>query len=602
MSFSIDDYEKAIARIFRKTEENYYPIGTGFLIAPGYVMTCAHVVLQAIGFEESKYSEKKDKPDEKIFLDFPIVENCRKEPLAANVIEWIPYEHDGGDVAILKLMKANNYNIKPLPLIEVKREEVEQERHSIYGFPQEEGTRSDAYQPKSNVAGGRWQLCKFGDPKDETIQPGFSGGPIWNYTRKSIVGMVATARVNQEKAFAITTETLRPTLKKVEAFCLIDILNDHLNLFKEEENEEDKLRRSINNTLRDCDPNSSNQDWQEQIHILNSDLPPVKGWEQEGRLVRWVMALAGSYKSTDFIYRRLKEWINKTLKLDFYALLGRITEEIRDRKISYVDQCEHLLVSLKSAEKPENQDLYLVSIWPIANLDRHNPQSPAKHFALNKEITLDGLPEFIFRNHRANFSEQPTTIHLFVPRNLLGHNLDMQPFGRTNKVLGSEYPLVTRTNLSVHPIVPGFYNNWQQKWQRIEEMCLDQYTCNIFEDIDCECLDLLDCDKIKDLVKKIKNNNALIIQKCSSLPYLFDLIVEDEYTPLPIALWSREPTFEGNLVNLLGEKPLREFPTQIQEARQQATQDSNALGHHLSLMWENPNILPPDMQFSQENL
>ena len=597
MSFSIDDYERAIARIFQEKEGKYYPIGTGFLIAPGYVMTCAHVVLQALGAKESEYSETKHQPYQDVFLDFPMVENCRKAPLVAKVVELIPYEYDCGDVAVLKLVQANDYVINPLPLVEVRREEVEKEEHSIYGFPQEEGTRSDAYKPKSNVAGGRWQLCKFGDPKDETIQPGFSGSPIWNDARKSIVGMVATARVNQQKAFAITTKTLRPILKKIEAFCLIDILDDHPNLFEEE----DKLRRSINNTLQDCNPNSSNQDWQEQIHKLNSDLPPAIGWENEGRLVRWVMTLAKRDETPRPIYIGLKNWINEICRLDFNVLLERITEEMKDRKISCSNQCEHLLVSLKSAEK-ENQELYFVSIWPIANLDIHNRQSSTKPFVLDTEITLDKLPEFIYRKHRENFGQQPTTIHLFVPRNLLRHNLDMQPFGRTNKVLGSEYPLVTRTNLTVHPVPRGLYSYLQKKWQEIERTFLDQYTCNVFECIDCECFDLFDDNKMQELVEKIKNKNALIIQKCSSLEELFDWIVEEEFISLPIALWSREPTFEGSLVNLLGEKPLREFPTQIQEARRQTRQNSNAIGYHLNLMWENPNILPPDMQFNQENL
>jgi hypothetical protein len=205
---------------------------------------------------------------------------------------------------------------------------------------------------------------------------------------------------------------------------------------------------------------------------------------------------------------------------------------------------------LKSAEK-ENQDLYLVSIWPIANLDRYNPQSSAKPFVLNTEIALHRLPEFIYKKHRDNFSRQPTTIHLFVPRDLLGHNLDMQPFGRTNKVLGSEYPLVTRTNLSVHPIPIGFYNNLQQKWQKIEEIFLDQYTRNIFEYIDCECLDLFDCNKMQELVEKIENNNALIIQKCSSLEDLFDWIVEEEYISLPMTnVWHQHESIDLDVASI----------------------------------------------------
>jgi hypothetical protein len=78
--------------------------------------------------------------------------------------------------------------------------------------------------------------------------------------------------------------------------------------------------------------------------------------------------------------------------------------------------------------------------------------------------------------------------------------------------------------------------------------------------------------------------------------------MSEETSSLPIAVWCREPKLEGSLVNLLDQSPLREFPTKIQEERKQARGNNNAIGQHLSLMWENPNILPPDMQFNQENL
>ena len=604
MSFSIDDYERVIARIFQEKEGKYYPIGTGFLIAPGYVMTCAHVVLQAIGIEdENKYSETKDQPDKDIFLDFPIIENCRKVPLVAKVVEWIPYENDDGDVAVLKLVQANDYVIKPLPLVEVKREEVETDKYSIYGFPQEEGTRSDAYKPKSNVAGGRWQLCKVGDPKDETIQPGFSGGPIWNDTQKSIVGMVATARFKKdeiEKAFAITTKKLSPILKKIKACYLIDSLEDDLKLFNEEE--ANKLRRSINNTLQYCNPSECDtKKWQKQIEKLNY-LPPAIGWKNEGRLVQWVMALAKIDETPRSTYIGLKNWINEICRLDFNALLDRITEEMKDRKTSCSNQCEHLLVSLKSAEK-ENPDLYSVSIWPIANLDSYNTNSPAKPFALNQEKTLDEIPKFIYDKHREKCRQQITTIHLFVPRDLLSYDIDMKPFGTLNNVLGSKYPLLIRTNLSVHPVGEWLRDDWQRKWEDVENS-LNQSIRDIFEPIDCQYLNVNSPDntiELDNLFDTIKVKNALVIQNCSSLEYLFDLM-SDEGVSLPIAVWCREPELEGSLVNLLDQSLLREFPTKIQAERRQARRNNNAIGQHLSLMWENPNILPPDMQFNQENL
>lgn len=153
MTFSVDDYEKAIVRIF---DRQGHVIGTGFLVAPGYVLTCAHVVLQAIGLVKEDFAQYEGQPQERISLDFHLLQSG---PIQAEVVAWLPYSPalESGDVAALKLLTSEQGEAKPMPLDEVLRVAVENDQHSVYGFGKSAaGGRSDAYRPKTTVAGGRF--------------------------------------------------------------------------------------------------------------------------------------------------------------------------------------------------------------------------------------------------------------------------------------------------------------------------------------------------------------------------------------------------------------------------------------------------------------
>ena len=217
MSFGSDDYPRAIARLW---DSDGNVIGTGFLVAPGYVLTCAHVVLQAIGMNEDDFSKYDGQPQEIVSLDFPVLATEKK--IEAEVVAWEAYRLGYGDVAVLKLRSPEPKGVKPIPLVMVEQSEVKDEKHRVYGFGKGDlGGQSDAYRPKTMVSGGRFQLCKFGDANDETIIAGFSGAPVWNEARNGVIGMIATAMVAQDgqqsKAHAISTQMLKSVLMKVDS-------------------------------------------------------------------------------------------------------------------------------------------------------------------------------------------------------------------------------------------------------------------------------------------------------------------------------------------------------------------------------------------------
>lgn len=594
MTFTVEDYEKAIARIFLLTEDQTeYVIGTGFLIAPSYVLTCAHVVLQANKVEQENFteSEYKNPPETEIYLDFPVFASGQK--LSAKVVLWSPYNLENGDVAVLKLLTPHPQEAKPMPLVEVSRAEVENDKHSVYGFGKSRiGGRSDAYRPKANVAGGRFQLCKYGDPNDETIQPGFSGAPVWNDSHQCVIGMVATATVatdnegQQNTAYAIPTKQLRTILKQVDALYLHDILTQSLNACSNK-NDQHCYKITIDNALQRCNPKGGDRSWQEQLQELITHPDPT-GWK-EGKLVYFVMMLAWMRDTPISTREELKAWVERCGH-KYSDLLERIDSEMRQKQVSPSNECECLMVAVEQVET--STDELRVSLWAVPNREAYNPRNPPMPLISEEVLSRQELPTFVRKKVRDKLRKKPTpTIHFFVPRILFGYNFEMLTSSDLGAVLGSEYPFVVRTNLKTHPIGWYYYDDWHEKWEQLEK-AFENNTCEVAKFIDCSL-------PTEDLIPELQQTYAVILKNCDSVGSWFDLIAEE--TALPVALWSRDPQFQDELDNVRNDI-IKNLPDLIHQERKTAHKSKikPLLGHHLSLVWEDPKILPPDMQFDSE--
>jgi vWA-MoxR associated protein C-terminal domain/Trypsin-like peptidase domain/vWA-MoxR associated protein middle region (VMAP-M) 1 len=585
MTFSMDDYERAIARIF---DQNNNVIGTGFLVAPGYVLTCAHVVLQAIGIKKEDFAAYRGQPQEYISLDFHVLASGQE--IKAQVVDWLPYSLHTGDVAALKLLIPEPIRAKPIPLEEVERSVVENDHHSVYGFGKSPtGGRSDAYRPKSNVAGGRFQLCKFDNPDDETIKPGFSGAPVWNEKHKYVIGMVATASEAQEVAYAIPTQELRAILNKIKALCLNDVLTQSLNSCKNIDYEH-LLELAIASALRYCNPNGGNLSRRDQLIDLSTDRAPVSGWETEGQLVRFVMVLVQMDGIRENTYYPLKSWVENLCHVDFNGLLGKITEErVINREIPSSNIYQYLMVVVEEAELP--LDELRVSIWPVSDRDTYNPENPPLPTVADEILKIVDLPALI-REQMRKFRKDPTPIiHLFLPRKLFGCDIEMRSCGSKVNVLGSMYEFVIRTNLNTHPIdYQSYYDDWIIKWQKIEA-ALEHHTSQLFKPVDCS-------QSEANLIWEIAKINAAVLKNHHSPESIGELfgLIGDEDTALPMAIWTRDHQFQDNLSDVLDcvVKALQDRVRQERSAAHESPSE-NLLGHHLSLLWEDPKVLPPGM-------
>lgn len=169
--------EPAIVRIHFSQSQGFIS-GAGFLVDEKRCITCAHVVLRALGISK----DMETPPEAEILLDFPLV--APKELLQARVIGW----KKELDVAVLEISGKLPAGAQRARLID--DEDLCDHACQAFGFPQDFG------------AAGSWSNCKVVGQNAERwfqlqsdnvgfpIQQGFSGTPLWDKNLSSVVGMV----------------------------------------------------------------------------------------------------------------------------------------------------------------------------------------------------------------------------------------------------------------------------------------------------------------------------------------------------------------------------------------------------------------------------
>ncbi|NJP43996.1 hypothetical protein HCN08_11345 [Streptomyces sp. PRB2-1] len=176
------------------------PLGVGFLVDDRHILTCAHVVADALGLASG------DEPgaDATVFVDLPLPSEPGSPPATAtaSVVRWGPSHGappgsspavDGPDVAVLRLDAAVP-GAGPAPLADAEPADIRGHAVRTVGFPRhgDEGAWHQGV-VRGRVAGGLVQIDRVGT--GYAVAPGFSGSPVWDEDAGAVVGMVATAEV-----------------------------------------------------------------------------------------------------------------------------------------------------------------------------------------------------------------------------------------------------------------------------------------------------------------------------------------------------------------------------------------------------------------------
>jgi hypothetical protein len=169
-------------------------VGAGFLVGERQILTCAHVVSQALDLGHTP----PDTPRGVVSLDFPFLPP--RTLCSARVVLWCPPLSDGrGDIAGLELQgepPAGAEMVRFAPA-----EDVWEHPFRAFGFP---SGYDDGVWATGRLLGRQatdWVMIEDVKVQGFAVGPGFSGTPVWDTQLQGVVGMVvAASRLTDLKA------------------------------------------------------------------------------------------------------------------------------------------------------------------------------------------------------------------------------------------------------------------------------------------------------------------------------------------------------------------------------------------------------------------
>jgi hypothetical protein len=177
--------------------------GAGFLVGERHILTCAHVIAQALGLAD----DAPDQPASTISLDFPQL--ASHTLLSAEVVFWDPVQADGrGDIAGLKLLDEPPVGAEAVHF--ALAEQVWEHPYRAFGFPAglDDGVWSGGR--LKGRQGTNWIQLEDDKIPGFAVIAGFSGAPVWDEQLQGVVGMIVAASqpATAKVAFAIPYDVL----------------------------------------------------------------------------------------------------------------------------------------------------------------------------------------------------------------------------------------------------------------------------------------------------------------------------------------------------------------------------------------------------------
>lgn len=199
------------------TEGKYH--GLGYRLTADLVITCAHVVAQALDGEELK--QMTDAPSGEVVVDAPFAEGLVATTARAAVVPggWLPVRDcsEPSDLALLRVLGGPDAlpELGPTPGLDPAISLAHKVFHA-YGAPEGYGYERHPIHIEGDVSArignGRWQLS-VREP-GFTIMPGFSGAPAMDERTGQIIGLIAQEErdIQLRAGFLIPAQHLRQLL------------------------------------------------------------------------------------------------------------------------------------------------------------------------------------------------------------------------------------------------------------------------------------------------------------------------------------------------------------------------------------------------------
>lgn len=178
-----------VVRIVTEGDEDH--VGMGFMLDDRRLLTCAHVVNDALNRPRNSQS----RPQEKVLVEFPLLPTYASQ--RARVVEWLPVERGNraGDLAMLELDDALA-EVGCSPLVDITGRSLDGDKLQVYGILAGERTGEHIAARFSGFARGALVQIDSADKQGRLIRPGFSGAGVYDEHEGAVIGMVQSVKVD----------------------------------------------------------------------------------------------------------------------------------------------------------------------------------------------------------------------------------------------------------------------------------------------------------------------------------------------------------------------------------------------------------------------
>uniref|UniRef100_UPI004056B6CE nSTAND1 domain-containing NTPase n=1 Tax=Candidatus Electronema sp. TaxID=2698783 RepID=UPI004056B6CE len=225
---SAPSLESALIRILIDDQSPRRPVGAGFLVTPRHLLTCAHVVNDALGRKQNA----AEQPDLPVFLDFPLLPG--QPLLQAKILRWFPVRADSAvgeleDIAVLELptdaILPAGAQPAPIEVLDHKGSFLD-DPVRMCGFPAgvDDGTYANGRLQGRTAKG--WVEIHHQD--SNLVEAGFSGTAVWAVEENAVCGMTVSMLSRREATVAY----MIPALSLLEALPAIDEFNRAANPYR----------------------------------------------------------------------------------------------------------------------------------------------------------------------------------------------------------------------------------------------------------------------------------------------------------------------------------------------------------------------------------
>lgn len=315
--------------------------------------------------------------------------------------------------------------------------------------------------------------------------------------------------------------------------------------------------------------------------------------------------------------------LNEKTSRDFVVLLNRwgsskhgdnwpaFLEAERELKNKAPEEAQPILLTVikvqeEDSTQSENNIYYQFKSWIIDDVEEYrNTQQGIRVIEMegdsgegsfNQDELLKKLPSFlctVLNQYSQDFLSDPE-LHICLPPELLNEAVDLWILedGGLPRPIGHKYRVV----LKCSDRLKRSYKKrrlWNQKWKLYKKLLKKSAKMSFLSGDDQDLQKLLyGLEDANDSCVGVKVEQA---PTCFGEESLFSVL---DYVGVPCAIWGRcnlDVDLDDELDRVLKAGCLQSLPETVRKERRESRTkaDNEHIGHHLSLLWDDPEIVPP---------